>query len=197
MLSGMPAGVVEEAAADTLRVRVYNHAGISAVEIEQMIGTARRVLGMAGIRLATVLCSPLQEETGGPEDCGAALGPADAVLEVFSSPPTITPHALGGTNTEEGGPMICRVYYGFAVQLAEQYDGVQAAELLGYAFAHEIGHALGIEKHLAGGIMKARFSRRDVEDMTREWLRFTPREARRLRQNLRARASAQIGYLGR
>ncbi|HTT60404.1 MAG TPA: hypothetical protein VMG35_01135, partial [Bryobacteraceae bacterium] len=73
----------------------------------------------------------------------------------------------------------------------------QAAELLGYAFAHEIGHALlGSEKHSASGIMKARFLRRDVEDMARGWLRFTPPEARRLREHLRAR-TARITRLGR
>lgn len=194
-----PGGVVvEDTATEALRVRVYNHAGISGAEIEGMIATASGVLGMAGIRLATVLCSPLPEGSASPADCGAAIGPADMILEVLLSPPTITPHALGGTNANEGGPMTCRVYHRFALQLAQQYGGVRVAELLGYALAHEIGHTLlGTNKHSAGGIMKARFSRRDVEDMARGWLRFTPREARRLRQNLRARIATQITRRGR
>ena len=50
--------------------------------------------------------------------------------------------------------------------------------LLGHALAHEIGHVLqGIDRHSESGLMKERWSNREVRDMWSARLRFTAYDA--------------------
>jgi len=184
-------------AAPSLEVRVYNHAGVSDGEVTRMTSVAASVLRRAGIGMISVVCSPLPDEGVGPAECGTALGPSDMLLEILAAPTApVGRRALGLTRPSERSPMMSEVYYSVAIHLAAQPDAVQAPELLGYALAHEIGHALlGAHAHSASGIMAARFSRPQLEDMARGCLYFSSRQAGRLKQGLRARVTSQVACL--
>lgn len=58
-------------------------------------------------------------------------------------------------------------------------------EILGITLAHEIGHLLlGPERHSATGLMRADWSRGDLEDAAKGRLLFSKEHARRMRAEL-------------
>jgi hypothetical protein len=58
--------------------------------------------------------------------------------------------------------------------------------------AHEIGHLLlGSNSHSATGIMRAQWSRKDLQRASLEILRFTPAQAERIRADVLARIKQQ------
>jgi hypothetical protein len=60
--------------------------------------------------------------------------------------------------------------------------------LLGHVLAHEIGHVLeGVDRHSQEGVMKARWSQKDFEEMQKAPLRFGPEDTDLLIYGLAAR----------
>lgn len=57
--------------------------------------------------------------------------------------------------------------------------GRPVAVVLAYVIAHEIGHLMGMN-HSQGGIMKARFDRRDLQDAAEGRLRFQANQAQKI-----------------
>ena len=191
-------GALEEASPVTLHITLYNRAGLSSAEIERMTRTVSYILDLAGIKITTVLCPQRLEGSASPAECGTAPGPAEMALEVLRSPPReLARHRLGSilgsTRVNEAGTMSSQVYYIEALQLAAQSGLVETPKLLGYALAHEIGHALlATDGHSASGVMRAVFGQAELREMAWGRLRFSPSEACLLRENLRARASRSI-----
>jgi hypothetical protein len=66
--------------------------------------------------------------------------------------------------------------------------------LLAHAMAHEIGHALlGTGSHSRRGIMKAYWGPRELQAGAQGLLKFTPRQAERIRLRLALRHKAHSG----
>jgi len=80
-----------------------------------------------------------------------------------------------------------RVFYRHIQAKAEQ-ERVNPAQLLGLAVAHEVGHLLlGPKAHSADGIMRANWSRRDIELGAKGQLRFTDQQALLIRADVQSR----------
>jgi len=79
------------------------------------------------------------------------------------------------------------VFYHRVQELARGRN-LSAADSLGHAMAHEIGHLLlGTNSHSPTGLMRARWDRSDLLRAATGWLIFTDAEAERLRAEVRER----------
>jgi len=57
-------------------------------------------------------------------------------------------------------------------------------DILGHAMAHEIGHLLLGPSHSPAGIMRAEWTRKDLESAARNELSFTPQQMELLRASV-------------
>jgi hypothetical protein len=60
-------------------------------------------------------------------------------------------------------------------------QNLDAAVLLGYVIAHELGHLLIGPGHSADGVMRARWGRNEFQALRQRWLRFNRTDAERIR----------------
>jgi hypothetical protein len=81
---------------------------------------------------------------------------------------------------------IAYVLYGRMDQFRlEQVPAIQRAILLGHLMAHEVGHLLlPVQSHSPSGIMRARWSRADLELAQQGRLRFTADQAESIRSKV-------------
>lgn len=81
---------------------------------------------------------------------------------------------------------VAYVLYGRMDQFRlEQVPAVQRANLLGHLMAHELGHLLlPVQSHAPSGIMRARWSRADLELAQQGRLRFTADQAKSIRSKV-------------
>ena len=81
---------------------------------------------------------------------------------------------------------LATVYVDRVASLAQE-SGVDGSLLLGRAIAHEIGHLLiGTNQHSTSGVMRARWSRRDLRRGRPDQWRFTREEMMAMRERVEA-----------
>ena len=174
-------GVAGPARADEghrVRVRVYNMAGLDATTKALALNTAAGALASASVNIQWESCgagstcrAPLSGElvvrivrtgNGGP-----ALG--DALVDMVS-----------------GSAVFATIYFQ-QVHLLARSAGADAARVLGYAVAHELGHLLlASHDHSEAGLMRATWAERDLRQARDEDWRFSPRDAAAIRDRLEA-----------
>jgi hypothetical protein len=120
--------------------------------------TAARILKEAGIRL---------DWHGEERSCAQDRG---IVVRIsLATPPRQHPGALAYALPFESASIV--LFYDRVLSAASP---AVAPSLLGHVLAHEIVHILqGVDTHSATGIMKARWDKRDYDDMQRAQLSFT------------------------
>ena len=80
------------------------------------------------------------------------------------------------------------VFYDRVDVLARKHVA-DAAQILGHAIAHEIGHILlNDQRHSPAGIMRGEWNLRDLQNTRYGYLDFTPRQARAIRDEAGRRA---------
>jgi hypothetical protein len=95
-----------------------------------------------------------------------------------------------GLSVGPGGNKRGDMAYVFYYRVEELARGrsLSAADSLGHAMAHEIGHLLlGTNSHSPTGLMRARWDRSDLLRAATGWLIFTDDESERLRAEVRSR----------
>ena len=103
------------------------------------------------------------------EGCADALGPGEVLVRIVAAPETIVAESLGSAliDLQQRAGTLATVYADRINVLASR-TGVNAATLLGRAIAHEIGHLLlGTARHSSAGLMRARWSDRELERPSR------------------------------
>jgi hypothetical protein len=74
-----------------------------------------------------------------------------------------------------GGSGPCVMLLEEELTAAARLNPRNTSVLLGHVLAHEIGHVLqGVARHSETGIMKVHWSQREIIDMNKVWLQFTP-----------------------
>ena len=96
-------------------------------------------------------------------------------------------------STKAGRASAAWVFFHRVEQLAESKDA-SAAQILGHAVAHEIGHLLlGPNRHSLTGLMRADWGRAELQRASRGEMLFTPEQCGIIRAEVQARMTLQQG----
>ncbi len=191
-----------------ITVRIYDYAHVSRGILMAAEAEATEILRKAGIETVWAECSVREERSQIDPACQREFGPTDLHLIMLAramakrldfrdaelgrapAPTEIAPGSYG------------RVFYVFYDRVNRLVEGrdISEAQILGHAIAHEIGHVLlPVLGHTSTGVMRARWSGKDLQSVARGNLHFAPEEAQQLRAAVRARtralATGQVGGL--
>jgi hypothetical protein len=185
----VPLGAWAVPVAQSLRISVMV---LDQAEVpDRILGAAQEragvILGKAGIELKWTDCRrpPI------PSICTKVAEPDRLFLTIVTEDDRrVFADDVLGRSVPGGGSgrgVYARVFYGH-IQARANQEGVDPAQLLGLAVAHELGHLLlGPDAHSAEGIMRANWSRHDMETGARGQLRFTDRQAPLIRADVQSR----------
>jgi hypothetical protein len=162
----------------TLRIGVYDYAGLSEAALHQFLAATQRIL--ADGRLAVQLTPCRTQPAGNCRDHTRVW----ESLEIRILPG----HAPIVKNR---GPILGQAFVGpergiyATVFLAAVHDqalaaGVPWVVVLAYAAAHEVGHLLLGSAQTPRGLMKANWDRRDYEAMNQNACHFDEKQSRQL-----------------
>ena len=176
----------------SIAVRTYTQS-----DSERSMHTARRIasaaLGRAGIQVTWVECGlPAALAQAAAHACAQPLRTNELVVRVVSAGtgnggPGGNALGFAFVDLNAGGGWLATVYANRVEEMA-RLAGVDAAEVLGRAIAHEIGHLLlGTNQHARHGLMRASWSGADLRrDQAMQWL-FGGKEAEVMRGRISRR----------
>ena len=193
------AGPAYDTGRASIVVRTYTHA-----DSEARMPTARRtasaILRRAGIEIAWLNCSLGVEVTEPSADCRQSVRWNEVVVRIVpvrtvDNRRHVETLGFALIDRDTGGGSLATVYAD-RVELMAHKGGVDAAELLGRAMAHEIGHLLlGTSQHASQGLMRASWSSADLRrNLALDWL-FVGKEGEAMRRGIASRY-ARSGQAG-
>ena len=177
-----------------LTVQVYNFAKAPAPVVARAQKEAGRILRDAGIEVTWLDCPITSAEIDRVPAC-RETGLTHLTLRIISeAAASLSKHMLGFALPAPEGAVHATVFYSRVMDLAGLRVASEA-HVLGIAVAHELGHLLGLEKHSAAGLMRAQWSRSDLQLATVEQLRFSVAQGETMRKEAARRAQAGQGAL--
>jgi len=176
-----------------ITVRVYRYADVSNRTLVQAEQETSRIFRQAGVELAWLDCPTSHAEEEEYPACEPLLGAMAVDLRILPS----SMAARIRSSAEELGVALASaragtasagwVFYEHVKHLAESHIASDDL-ILGLAIAHEIGHLLlGPHSHSPGGIMRANWDGKNLEEASRGKLLFTRRQARLIRADAQER----------
>ena len=166
--------------ADQVVVRSYNKLGVAPRELAGALETARAILSGASIDLVWRECGP----------CDDRPGPRELIVRIVPAPAQAVPESLGYSlvDVRQRSGSLATIF-GDRVESMAAAAGFDPGVLLGRTIAHELAHLLiGTTEHSTHGLMRARWTARELEtDLKPDWV-LSRAEGRRMRRGLVARA---------
>jgi hypothetical protein len=144
-----------------------------------------RIFQEAGIQLRWLNCLP------SPGECPEVLDHAELMLHIAAD--------RGGLNDGEStglavlapaGGVHAYVFYGEIERCAT--PDIKASVILAHAVAHELGHLLRLRGHTPTGMMRGRWTPRELQKAAMGSLVFSPEQAAKMREEVRRRAGASL-----
>ena len=188
------AEINETSSSPVLVIRTYDIYQVSTNSLRIAQDAAAAVLSDVGIEVRWIDCGYKDSEAvEQSERCALTPAPNELLLRVQAKGPVgSTRHASMGftvVSRKPGGyrPVFSTVFADVVAAVARD-AGVDAGRLLGLAFAHEIGHLLlNTSQHSTTGLMRALWSRLELQERrTADWV-FSGYEAKTMRQAVAAR----------
>jgi hypothetical protein len=174
------------AAGETVKVSVYDDAGVGLDTLVKAEEVASGAFRRAGVEIGWLNCGVDGKLTGLPE-CGKAAFPTSLQLRMLKRSRGLTPETFGISYlTNEGEGVYSQVFVEPVEQL-HHVVGISLANLLGNVAAHELAHLLlGTNSHSVIGLMRAHWGFKELEEVSQGTLLFDPQEARRMAERLMA-----------
>jgi len=158
----------------TVRIDVFNDAGVAADVLKRAELEARRIFESAHIEIQWRDCSAAQN--GPPEDpgCHALRTPNHLNLRIVPGTQRQNQDVFGvAFLAADGTGGYSDVFYGAVSKLHKEGHGNQG-RVLGHVMAHEIGHLLiGSHAHSPWGIMSAKWHTQELQRLEMGNLLFT------------------------
>ncbi len=187
-----------------ITVRIYNNFGVKADDLSVAVRQAETILGNARIDITWVNCWFRDHApTDAPAGCLQAPAGNDLVLRLqggtrpeqtrrvsmgfslVSEGPANAGHYLEGTS-----PAFLSTVYVDVVWSVSRSTTLEPRVLLGLAIAHELGHLLlNTNRHAETGLMRALWSRAELNRHVASDWRFLDEEAVTMRGAIATRAS--------
>jgi hypothetical protein len=172
-------------------IRSYNTFGVSHADLAAADVTADEILRAIGLETRWLDCGQATSPRDLAAACGAPLGANEFILRILESTVDVesgdVPLGTSIVDVRTGAGVMSTVYPDRVARVAAG-AGVDSPRLLGRAIAHELGHLLQQKaEHSAGGIMRARWSRHELQrDEVADW-RFNESDAARIRARVQER----------
>jgi hypothetical protein len=173
-------------------VFVFNPVHVSSRDLVLAEARAAEIFENVDIRVIWIAGLTAQDAVGHP--LGEAWNPADLDLRLWTRQQArgaaIHSNALGYCLSIERGQAII---LSDEIQNFATIWGIDLADILGVAMAHEIGHLLlRTSSHSPLGVMKAPYLQKDLTSAGRKSLIFTREEGNSMRSEVRRRMSIGI-----
>jgi len=180
-------------------VFVYNYAALPAEVLKQTEAEAARIYRHEGIEVEWLDCPLSPGEASQFTACQIPSGPTRLAVRILSQSMAErlrqAQESFGFALYPDDGSFatVANVFAHDAEQLADR-RGIRQGVILGHLVAHEVGHLLlGAGSHSAVGIMHATWHLKELEIIRQGAMTFTPKEAERMRTNIRVRMAAEEG----
>jgi hypothetical protein len=175
-----------------LTIQVSNQAGVDLMTLVQAEKTATGIFRKTGVESrwmepATEGSFPLSH---------IQLKILSSVISIRAGLPDNFPDDAMGLAPGSGPDrQSVYVFYDKVEALAREHIAethANAAQILGHAMAHEIGHLLlNVQTHSAAGIMRGVWNFWDLQNVGYGYLLFTPRQAKAIREEVGKRSRQQ------
>jgi hypothetical protein len=186
------AQVIEQISGPTVVLRSYRYS-ISAEEFGRARRLAGSILGAGGVSVSWLQCwSDDRKRTPLSAGCRHPLGPNELILHVVRATDANSAsnrESLGFSmiDPQAGAGTVATVYSDRVAALARDVR-MDGADLLGLAMAHELGHLLmGTNEHAARGLMRAIWTRTELQRNAAEDWMFSETEMEAMRRAARMR----------
>ena len=169
----------------TVKVSVYNDAGLSPSLISDQEKVAARVFRQAAVNLEWLNCGLPSASEAQRANCTDSLFPTHLHLRLIGHPLHLDGDALGVAYlTEDGVGFQADVFCERVMRI--QYESqVDPAILLGIVSAHELGHLLlGTSSHSPMGLMRGNWHRDDLFRAVKGSLLFSDDQSDHMRAKL-------------
>jgi len=176
-----------------ITVRAFKYAQVSPDTWKAAQNVAARIFDRTGIETVWLDCSLTSDGRHLLPDCALPATPTDIILRLV--PTSQATRANFGDATlgiaapsEKNTPASASIFCDRVKELSKG-GGASLAVILGHAAAHDIGHLLlGSNSHSPLGLMRATWSRQDLQHASGGELLFTPAQALLIRQEVYSRA---------
>ncbi len=187
---------VEAGSSDfTVRVLVYNYAGVPAKELTGAQKVATKIFREAGIEVAWETCAgPGAEEQ-------ACQGPFDSTVLFLRLLPRKMAERVAANSQQfgyaqlakTGAPGIHAYVFHFRLEELAGRNLIFQSDLLGQVMAHEIGHLLlGTNSHSRRGIMQSFWGGQQLKQANLKNLYFSSKQSARVRAKVARRRASTL-----
>jgi hypothetical protein len=174
-----------------IEVHIYNYSKVSHEMLVRAEQESARILERIGVATIWLDCPITSQEAVRNRACALPDAPTRLTLRLLSNSMADS-LGVGGDifgsallPANEGFGVVANIY---ADRTRELADRREFEVILGRVMAHELGHLLlGKNAHSVAGIMHARWRAQDLGLSRQAAMLFLPREAKRIRAQVRAR----------